>query len=179
MIKYAGFSSLLFALILFSMSCSTQQVSIPATTNLKSLTPNIGVRVDGANIDAELLNQLTREIKAQLIIAGFDIETPAEKKLALRVNVQDFDPGNAALRWTVSFGAGRGSLIYVAEYADSVGRIVAKMDGQERFTGTEVGFTHTYGAFSTFGGEETVKRVLLKEAAKHIVELATNPQPQP
>jgi len=138
------------------------------------------VHVEGANVDGELLNQLTREIKAQLIIAGFDIETPVptDKKLALRVNAQDFDPGNAALRLTINFGAGRGSLIYVAEYADPAGRIVAKMDGQERFTGSEVGFSHNYGAFATFGGAETVRRVLLKEAAKHIVELATNPQPQ-
>jgi hypothetical protein len=122
------------------------------------------------------LNRLTREIKAQLIIAGFDIETAAERKLALRVDVQDFNPGNAALRITVGFGAGRGSLIYVAEYADPDGQIVAKMDGQERFTGGEIGFNNNYGAFATLGGEETVREVLVKEAAKHIVELATNPQ---
>ena len=35
-----------------------------------------------------------------------------------------------------------------------------------------------YGHFTTLGGEGTVLEVLVKEAAKHIVELAVNPEAQ-
>lgn len=116
--------------------------------------------------------QLTREIKAQLLIAGFDIDKETDKKINLNVLVTSFTPGSAALRLTVGFGAGRGSLLYVAEYKNNKGQTLAKMDGQERFTGAEVGFNQHYGGFTTLGGEETATTVLLKEAAKHIVELA-------
>ena len=49
------------------------------------------------------------------------------------------------------------------------------MEWQERFTGGEVGFNMDYGHFATLGGEATVREVLVKEAAKHIVELGVNP----
>jgi uncharacterized protein DUF4410 len=101
------------------MGCSTQQVAVPAKTNLKLVSENIGVNVTGLVADKELLDRLTREIKAQLILAGFDIEKQTNKKLLLTVNVIEFNPGSAALRLTVGFGAGRGSLIYSAEYADA------------------------------------------------------------
>jgi hypothetical protein len=91
--------------------------------------------------------------------------------------VSAFTPGNAALRLGVGFGAGRGSLVYSPEYAHGAGQILAMMDGQERFTGTEISFNHNYGALTTLGGEETAREVLVKEAAKHIVELAVRPEP--
>ncbi|HEX2227079.1 MAG TPA: DUF4410 domain-containing protein, partial [Candidatus Binatia bacterium] len=119
---------------------------------------------------------LTREIKAGLILAGFNIEQQTDKKLALNVNVHAFDPGSAAARLIVGFGAGRGSLIYSAEYLDSMGQVLAKMEGQERFTGGEIHFNHDYGHFTTLGREETVRAVLVKEAAKHILELAIKPE---
>jgi Domain of unknown function (DUF4410) len=130
------------------------------------------VDATGQNIEANVLDQLTREIKAQLIIAGLDIDKETDKKINLKVLVTAFTPGNAALRITVGFGAGRGSLLYVAEYTNNTGQTLAKMDGQERFTGAEVGFNQHYGGFATLGGEETATTVLIKEAAKHIVELA-------
>ncbi|MDD1625919.1 MAG: hypothetical protein LUQ26_00365, partial [Methylococcaceae bacterium] len=112
-------------------------------------------------------------IKYQKCIKGVrnvgDKET--DKKINLNVLVTSFTPGSAALRLTVGFGAGRGSLLYVAEYKNNKGQTLAKMDGQERFTGAEVGFNQHYGGFTTLGGEETATTVLLKEAAKHIVEL--------
>jgi hypothetical protein len=73
---------------------------------------------------------------------------------------------------TVGFGAGRGSLLYTAEYADQAGKTLAKMDGEERFTGAEISFNQHYGGATTLGGEETAIEVLIKEAGKHIVELA-------
>lgn len=120
------------------------------------------------------MDRLTREIKARLIVAGFDIEKQTGEKLVLNVDVSVFDPGDAAARVIIGFGAGRGSLIYSAEYTDATGQILAKMDGQERFTGGELHFNHNYGSFTTLGGEDTVREVLVKEAAKQIVELAVN-----
>lgn len=150
---------------------------MPAKVNLKLVNQNIAVNVTGAIADKDLLDQLAREIKTRLIRAGFDIEKPTDKKLVLNVNVREFNPGNAALRLTVRFGAGRGSLIYSAEYADAEGKVLARMDGQERFTGHEIHFNYDYGPVTTLGGEETVRQVLVKEAGKHIVELAVKPEP--
>jgi hypothetical protein len=170
------FFSWLLILLLVS-SCSTQQISLPAKMDLKLISDNIVVNVTGPTADAELLDRLTREIKARLILAGFDIEKQTDKKLVLKVIVSEFDPGDAATRLLIGFGAGRGSLIYSAEYADAIGQTLAKMDGQERFTGGEINFNHNYGPFTTLGGEQTVREVLVKEAAKHIVELAAKPEP--
>ena len=50
------------------------------------------------------------------------------------------------------------------------------MDGPERSTGGEISFNHNYGPFTTLGGDETVREVLVKEAGKHIVELAVKPE---
>lgn len=154
------------------VACSTKTISTTPATNLKLVGDTVIVNVTGQNIEAQILVQLTREIKAQLLIAGFDIDKETDKKINLNVLVTSFTPGSAALRLTVGFGAGRGSLLYVAEYKNNKGQTLAKMDGQERFTGAEVGFNQHYGGFTTLGGEETATTVLLKEAAKHIVELA-------
>lgn len=154
------------------VACSTKTISTTPATSLKLVGDMVIVNVTGQNIETQILDQLTREIKAQLLIAGFDIDKETDKKINLNVLVTSFTPGSAALRLTVGFGAGRGSLLYVAEYKNNKGQTLAKMDGQERFTGAEVGFNQHYGGFTTLGGEETAATVLLKEAAKHIVELA-------
>ena len=168
-------SSLL--IVLFLAACSTPQISLPAKVKLKLVNEYIRVNVTGSIADTDLLDRLTRELKAQLIVAGFDIETQTDKKLILNVHVSEFDPGSAALRLPVGFGAGRGSLIYSAEYADAQGKVLARMDGQEHFTGTERDFNYHYGAFATLGGEEKVREVLVKEAGKHIIELAAKRGP--
>lgn len=168
---------LLIALLAgLSVACSTKQVLIPAKGNLKLVNDSIAVSVNGPSNETELLNHLSRELKARLILAGFDIERQTGEKLTLDVNVTEFNPGEAAARMLVGFGAGRGSLIYTAEYKTASGEILAKMEGQERFTGGEVAFNVNYGHFTTLGGEATVREVLVKEAAKHIVELAVNPE---
>jgi hypothetical protein len=156
------------------IGCSTKHISTAPTTNLKLISNTVAVKLEGQNINASILDRLTREIKGQLIIAGFDIDKETDKNINLNVFVTDFTPGNAALRLTLGFGAGRGSLLYTAEYKDQGGKILAKMDGQERFTGGEVSFNQHYGGATTLGGEETATEVLVKEAAKHIVELALN-----
>ena len=144
---------------------------------MRAIGDTVQINIAGLNIQQKVLDQLKREIKGQLIIAGFDIVDKVNPKtLNLNVNVTEFDPGNAALRLTVSFGAGRGSLLYLAEYKSQEGKILASINGEERFTGLEPGFDQNYGAFATWGGEETATTVLIKEAAKHIIELALNPK---
>jgi hypothetical protein len=128
--------------------------------------------------EPDLLEELTRHIRAQLIIAGFE-ESDDASAIQLDVAVADFSPGNAALRYLVSFGAGRGSLLYRATYSTADGQVLAQMDGQERFTGTEVSFNQHYGGTTTLRGADTVRSVLIQEAAKHIVELGRKgPQPE-
>lgn len=153
-------------------ACSTKHISTAPSTNLKVVADSVIVEVLGQNIDPTVLDALTREIKAQLIIAGFDIDKRTDKSINLNVLVTAFNPGNAALRLTVGFGAGRGSLLYTAEYTDQAGQTLAKMEGNERFTGAEVNFDIDHGSFTTWGGAGTATNVLIKEAGKHIVELA-------
>ena len=161
---------------LLMSGCSSKQISTYPTNNLKVVNNNVIVNVTGKNVASNIVDLLTREIKGQLIIAGFDMATTNEG-MNLDVVVTCFKPGNAFTRIMIGFGAGRGSLLYIAEYTDQEGNILAKMDGQERFTGGEIGFNSHYGGATTLGGEKTVTKVLIKEAAKHIVEL-TDAQPQ-
>jgi hypothetical protein len=163
---------LIIVLSTLLVACSTKTIFTTPATSLKLVGDTVIVNVTGQNIEANTLDQFTREIKAQLLIVGFDIDKETDKKINPNVLVTAFTPGNAGLRLTVGFGAGRGSLLYVAEYKNNKGQTLAKMDGQERFTGAEVGFNQHYGGFTALGGEETAATVLLKEAAKHIVELA-------
>lgn len=121
----------LLILLLFSLllACSTKHISTTPSTNLKLVGDSVIVKVEGQNIDLNVLDSLTREIKGQLIIAGFDIDKKADKSINLNVLVTDFKPGNAALRLTIGFGAGRGSLLYFAEYTNQAGQTLASMDG--------------------------------------------------
>jgi len=161
-------------LLLSLSACSSQQVSMQPAASMSQVSHSVAVIVKGesADISPEIIDKLGRRLKAGLIVAGFDIDNPSEKSIKLEVLVKEFNPGNAALRLTVGFGAGRGSLLYLASYYDPAGNILARLDGQERFTGLEPQFNTNYGAFATLGGEETATEVLLQEAAKHIVELA-------
>ena len=166
---------------LLSFGCSSKQVTKEPADIVRSICNTVSVQVTALNVDPsvslpiskDVLDTLTREIKGQLIIAGFMLDQPSDKAINLDVNVTAFSPGNAGLRFLIGFGAGRGSLLYTAKYVDSEGNILAEMDGQERFTGGEVGFNQRYGVTTTLGGHEVVAMVLVKEAAKHIVELAT------
>ena len=159
------------AVVMILLGCSSKQIAIEAQTSLLKVSPDIEVSVTGLTVNPKVLDELARHLKAGLIIAGFDIKPPAQSVLSLRVEVRQFDPGNAALRLAVGFGAGRGSLLYTARYLGREGKVLAEMDGEERFTGSEVHFNMEYGQMSTLGGAEKVRSVLVQEAAKHIVEL--------
>jgi predicted small lipoprotein YifL len=158
--------------------CSTKQIELPPKEDLKKTSKSVRINVSGCDIESSIIEMLTMELKSKLRVSGFNIVDDDENDhIDLNVYVTWFSPGNAGVRFLIGFGAGRGSLVYTAEYTDQKGEILAKMDGQERFTGMDE-YLGEYGAGTAFGGEETSRRVLIKESAKHIVELS-NPQKEP
>jgi hypothetical protein len=164
----------ILALTLFTImsACSTKQIHISPASNLKNISTGIQLSVNGGDVDPAVINDLKRYVMAKLIIAGFDINSDDSESIRLHVDVHSFSPGNAGLRLTVGFGAGRGSLLYTAQYVAPDGMVLAEIDGQEYFTGGEIAFGNKYGAFATMGGAEKAQSILVQEAAEHIVELA-------
>ncbi|MDT4291210.1 DUF4410 domain-containing protein [Methylomonas sp. MO1] len=163
----------IFSLILSAWlltGCSTHHLNTGSSENVSSYGKDITVKVTGAN--ADIVDKLTRYIQAALLTEGFNLVTE-DNATHLEVAISDFDPGNAALRLTVGFGAGRGSLVYNAKYTKS-GKVLVDYDGAERFTGLEIAPGTKYETFRNFGGEETSTQILLEEASKHIVEQAIN-----
>ncbi len=159
--------------LLLLSACSTKQIIKSPDIQLKAVSQNVAtISIHGSNtIDDALIGDLTKYLKAKLIIAGFDLNENAEG-LILDVNVTAFTPGSATARLLVGFGAGRGSLLYTAKYTDANGKVLAELAGQERFTGGELSFRTEYGnAFER--SDEEVRKLLVQEAAKHIVELAS------
>jgi hypothetical protein len=165
---------MILALTLFTVmsACSTKKIHISPDSNLKNISTGIQLGIDGGDVDPAVINDLKRYLMAKLIIAGFDIDTGDSEAIRLQVDVHSFSPGNAGLRLTVGFGAGRGSLLYTAQYFAPDGTVLAAIDGQEYFTGSEIAFGNKYGAFATMGGAEKAQSILVQEAAEHIVELA-------
>jgi hypothetical protein len=90
--------NLVFIALITSLftGCSSQAVLMSPTASLRFVGENVHVNVAGQNIDQRVLDQLMREIKGQLIIAGFDIETKDAKSINLKVQVTEFTPGNTA-----------------------------------------------------------------------------------
>ena len=168
------FFLLLVTICLLMPGCSTKQVSTYSSTNFKLIDNKILVNVTGKYMDPEIIDTLSHKIKKLLIDIGFDpnLATNAKSNLSLNVDVTKFSPGNAFVRSFIGFGAGRGSLLYTAEYINKEGDILAKIDGQERFTGGEASFNIDYGGFTSFGCKHTVIYVLINEAAMHIVDIA-------
>lgn len=161
------FSLLLIALIL--PACSTHHLNTASGVNVLSHGKDIKLTVTGQN--SEIVDKLSRHIKANLLIEGFDVVN-SEDATALNVAISAFDPGNAALRLTIGFGAGRGSLIYNAKYIKN-GKVLIDYDGAERFTGLEIAPGTKYDPTRNFGDAETSTQILLEEASKHIVDQST------
>jgi hypothetical protein len=90
----------------------------------------------------------------------------------LHVAISTFTPGNAALRLTVGLGAGRSSLVYKAKYTKA-GKVLADYDAEERFTGLEITPGTKYRFAGNLSGAKGATEILLEEASKNIVDLAT------
>lgn len=160
-------AALLFAWAL--AACSSHQVRTSSPEAVSSYGKDIKLSVTGQN--SEIVDKLSRYIQANLLTAGFNVVND-ENAIHLDVAISAFDPGNAALRLTIGFGAGRGSLLYNAKYTKN-GKVLVDYDGAERFTGLEIAPGTQYDPLRNFGGEETSTLILLEEASKHIVDQAT------
>lgn len=167
---------LLVLIIVFiaAAGCSTKNIRQAPACELTTVSERVKLKIsgNGPGVDGELLRELEKYAKAKLIIAGFDING-GKGALCLAIHVKAYSPGSAVARNLVGFGAGRGSLIYDAAWTSSDGKVLAEMEGKERFTGLEPGFNSKYGAFATLKGADTVKVVLIQEAAEHSVNLAS------
>ena len=163
---------LALTLVALASACSTRQIRVSPASDLRSLGSSIQLEINGGDVDPAVINDLKRYLKGKLIIAGFDIESADAQGIQLQVDVHSYSAGSAGARLTVGFGAGRGSLLYLARYTSSDGQVLAEMDGAEYFTGGEPHFNSKYGTFATMGGAEKAQNILVQEAAEHIVELA-------
>ncbi len=167
---------LLLPLIIISLatlSCSSTQLLVEPHGNLQEINEDLRLTVRGDTVAPDVLDELERYLRANLGLAGFklDASPPEDAATHLDVDVHEFDAGSRGLRVTIGFGAGRGSLLYTARYLDPDGKVLASMEGQERFTGGDVDLNIEYGTTTGFGGAEVVQEVLSREAAKHIVAL--------
>ena len=64
---------LLILFVYFLAACSSKTILKTPETSLRAIGDTVQVNIAGQNIQQKVLDQLKREIKGQLIIAGFDI----------------------------------------------------------------------------------------------------------
>ncbi|MGZ5000247.1 MAG: DUF4410 domain-containing protein [Methylomonas sp.] len=151
-------------------ACSSHQLKTASPEKVSSYGKDIKLTVTGQN--SEIVDKLSRYIQANLLTEGFNLVNNGNAT-NLDVAISAFDPGNAALRLTIGFGAGRGSLIYNAKYSKE-GKVLIDYGGEEHFTGLEIAPGTKYDPMRNFGGAETSTLILLEEASKHIVDQATS-----
>ncbi len=89
------------------------------------------------------------------------------------MNIQQFDPGNRALRTVVGFGAGRAVLKYTARFEDSHGKLLAELDGGKAYHGLEVVDN------PTFKSDESTRMGLISYSVSQIGEFLDNNGKQP
>ena len=65
---------LIMVMSLLLAACSTKIISTAPEMSLKLIADTVVVSVTGPDVDAKVLDQLMREIRGQLIIAGFEVD---------------------------------------------------------------------------------------------------------
>ncbi len=76
-------------------------------------------------------------LKGKLQSLGYSMVEQDEDML-LEIKVTDFTPGSAALRFWVSFGAGKAVLKYIANFKDKSGKLLTVLDGGKSYHGLEI-----------------------------------------
>jgi hypothetical protein len=76
-------------------------------------------------------------LKGKLQSLGYSMVEQDEDML-LETRITDFKPGSAALRFWVSFGAGKAVLIYIASFKDRSGKLLTTLDGGKSYHGLEI-----------------------------------------
>jgi hypothetical protein len=119
-------------------------------------------------VDEQLLKDFSRHVRIELLQRGYEVDPGSPVRL--EIDVHAFDPGSAAARILVGFGAGRGSLLYTARFVSEDGEVLAQIDGEERHTGSEIyGAEGRHGPFAAYAGADKTREILISEAARHIV----------
>ena len=76
-------------------------------------------------------------LKGKLQSLGYSMVEEDEDML-LETRITDFKPGSAALRFLVSFGAGKAVLTYIASFKDRSGKLLTILDGGKSYHGLEI-----------------------------------------
>lgn len=160
-------------LLLFTAACSTHQVAVTSAPELE-IASNIEVLfrhvpneyTSEGPIDEQLLKNFSRHLRGELLQRGYEVDPGAPVRL--EVDVHAYVPGSTAKRLLIGFGSGRASLLYTARFVNADGELLAKIDGQERFTGSEMYGRQRHGVFAGLSGADKAREILLIEAARHI-----------
>ena len=66
---------LALTLAVMASACSTKQVHVSPASDLRDGGSTIQLVINGGDVDPAVISDLTRYLKAELIIGGFDIES--------------------------------------------------------------------------------------------------------
>jgi hypothetical protein len=76
-------------------------------------------------------------LRGRLADIGYEF-VEANPEMILEVRVNEFDEGDRALRFLVSFGAGRAVMKFTADFKDPSGNLLAELEGGKSYTGLEL-----------------------------------------
>jgi hypothetical protein len=129
------------ALAALLVGCATPQVTtpVPAAVDLDQFKTATLVVVDGVNtpFSREELPMFEGLLKGRMQSAGYTM-VDSNPQMVVEVTVNEFTPGDRALRLTIGLGAGRALLKYTARFKDSRGNLLAELEGGKAYTGAEL-----------------------------------------
>lgn len=129
------------ALAAMLVGCATPQVTTPepAAVDLHQFKTARLVVVDGVNtpFSREELPMFEGLLKGRMQSAGYTM-VDSNAQMVVEVTVNEFTPGDRALRLTVGLGAGRALLKYTARFKNSRGNLLAELQGGKAYTGAEL-----------------------------------------
>jgi len=129
------------ALAALLVGCATPQVTTPvrAAVDIHQFNTATLVVVDGVNtpFSREGLPMFEGLLKGRMQSAGYTM-VDSNAQMVVEVTVNEFTPGNRALRMTVGLGAGRALFKYTARFEDSRGNLLAELEGGKAYTGMEL-----------------------------------------
>lgn len=167
---------LLAALSGFLSGCVTPQIktSPPAAVAFHQFHQVRLILTDSVNtpFSKEGLPMFEGLLRGRLQSFGYTI-VEADPELIMEVNIQQFDPGNRALRTVVGFGAGRAVLKYTARFEDASGKLRAELDGGKAYHGLEVVDN------PTFKSDESTRMGLISYSVSQIGEFLESNGKQP
>lgn len=105
-------------------------------------------------------------LQRKLAAMGYNVVDSNVAELNLIVTVLAAKPGNAAARFLVGFGAGRGVFTFDAKFQDDMQREIASFTGGQAYTGLEFG--------AGLSGEDTIMTAASTSAVSQIEKFMRN-----